>query len=37
VRRITGFTGAPDDLRGKIVSIDAFREESARYAQFAAA
>jgi hypothetical protein len=37
IRQLTGFTGAPDDLRGKIVSIDAFREESARYAQLAAA
>ncbi len=37
VQRLTGLTGAPDDLRGAIISIDALREESALYAQLVAA
>lgn len=37
VRRLYGITGAPEDFRGGIVSIDAIQEKSPLYAQLAAA
>jgi len=37
VRRLYGITGAPEDFRGSIVSINAIREESPLYSQLVAA
>lgn len=37
VQRLTGFTGAPEDLRGAIISIDALRENHPICAELAAA
>ena len=38
VRRLTGITGAPKDFRrGKVVSLDAIREDSGLYQDYLAA